>query len=142
MKLNDLKREVGTDPKKEAEGVWSGMDGEYGGIELLMGRMGPNNPRYARILKNLSKPIRQKIASGRIDDDEANKLLMSAFCQGVIFDWRNYEDDEGNPVPFTPDAAFALFSHPELRDAYERAKKRAEDDADYRFASLEVEAGN
>lgn len=90
----DIKKEFGTDSKKEVEGVWE----DFGdGLEVKIARIG--NPIYQKAFQKISKPHKKAIRRGTLRDEKAEELLIEAMAKAIVLDWKGLEED-GKEVPY------------------------------------------
>ncbi len=122
-KLNALKSDVAT----EAGGVWVHY---LAGVELLIARLG--HPTYRAYIEKHSRIHRRLIRSetdeGRAKLDDIVRWAVSKF---VLIGWRNIEDDDGQPIEYSAQAAYGFLGQEELRDLYDFVVEFAKERQNY-----------
>jgi hypothetical protein len=109
----DLAKEFGTDPTKEAEGVWF----DIRGAGFLLKRA--NNPEFrARSFKL----ARQNRRARR--DEAADEVTTDLIVNTVLMDWRDVEE-RGEPLPFSKENAKRVLL--QYRDLLDEIFERASD---------------
>lgn len=109
-RLSSLK----ADSRKEVEGVW--MSWEHG-VSLLIARL--NNPGFQAHVRKATRSKTKAIRQGSISDEEMERVSLEAIAHHVLLGWKNIEDDDGNPLEYSPETALELLSDPGLRDLYQ-----------------------
>ena len=109
-KLSSVKSNV----KKSEEGIWTPFES---GIEFLIARMG--NPKYTKLLAKLSRPHHRKLRGSRgASSDLENDLTKQAVAKTVLVGWRNLDDEDGNPIPYSQEKALEIISDPAYIEVY------------------------
>lgn len=109
MKLNSLK----TNAAAAIEGRWVKDMPGLGNIEVRV--LGTNNPAYRRRLQAMYRalpPAKRK--NGAIDPIENDRIIGTCLLDHCLLDWRNVEDDDGNPIPYSREAATPLLTEPDF----------------------------
>jgi len=76
-----------------------------------------SNNKFQRALARLQQPYRRKIESGTMDPKVSKDLLCKAMAEGILLEWKNVVDGEGQQVEYTPERGFvALSKNTEFRD--------------------------
>ena len=105
---------VKTDLSKEIEGVWV----EYeGGISLKIARL--NNPVHKEVVEKLSAPHMKGFRAHTIPQETRDKISKKAVAETILLDWKNIDDADGNPIPYSREKALEFFENPELADFYD-----------------------
>lgn len=102
-----------TDQRREEDGVWVDF---ADGIEFLIARIG--NPKYEEYLRKIGKPYRHQMRANIMDSRELEQLSKKAIARHILLDWKNVTDEDGNPLPYTPEEGERVFNDPALRDIY------------------------
>lgn len=132
----DLKKEYGTDEKKEIEGVW--FTDEFGGeTSCLIARIG--NKNYQKLFDRLSKPHRRALRKGNIDNELAEKILIKTMSQTILLDWKNMKED-GKPVKYSNQEAYRIML--QYRDFRDIVSDLANEMEAYRIAQDEEAVKN
>jgi hypothetical protein len=92
-----------TDLDLEENGVWVDI-GE--GAELLVARVG--NPRYSEAIRKLTKPVRQQLRNDTLPADKMDEIMLKAFSETILLDWKGIEDDNGKPIKYSTENAYQL----------------------------------
>lgn len=129
MRLSQTK----TDPTLERDGVWVAI--RYG-VEVKVARAG--NPRAEAWRARLAPEDRRlldnpSLFKGR--EERIIELLTDAIAETMLLDWRGVEDDDGEPLPYSPaEGKKAMQEYDWLRDDVHEAATTRET-----FFRLEVE---
>jgi hypothetical protein len=123
-----------TDLDAEENGVW--VDIGDGG-QLLVARLG--NPKYQKFLREISKPFKSSIRRKTISEDKSDELMLKAFSNTILLDWKGIEDDKGKAIKYTPDAAYQLLH--DLKDFRNLVTELATEQQVFRLEE-NTEAGN
>lgn len=121
------------DKDREAhEGVWMPA---AGGIRILILRAGGSNYAFTRAFQKMIRPIRKQVDAGTLDPEKSDSLLRRVYAEYVMRDWEGVTDEDGNRVPYTPDAGEAfLETFPVLFDEMQTVASEA---ATFQEQSLE-----
>lgn len=99
MRKSNLLSKYKTNQKKEVEGSWFPVDGDF---EFLVARQGGANGK--RVTESIAKyyiPHMTKIKNNEYTEEEIHKISVEAFVHSCILDWRGvkFEDsDEDAPL--------------------------------------------
>lgn len=130
-------RQFRTSDNLETNGIWI----DYGTAgRFRIARAGGANKRFTKKLQRLAKPFRKAIQAESMDDELADRLMMQAFCECVLIGWEGVTGPDGNPLPYSAEAAAKLFE--DLPDLYLDLRQQAQNGALFREALLEADAGN
>lgn len=104
MALN-IKRDLVTNETAENEGVWKDYES---GSRLLLARLTNENAQKARMAayNEWRALLERKNADGTSTEEAQAKMEeidAEVIAKHVLKDWEGIEDDEGNPVPYTPE---------------------------------------
>lgn len=106
-KLNDVR----IDPNLEVEGVWIHW---AAGIEFKLARIG--NPKFKDAMRRRGAPYKRRINN----DAELQERIMRECIPGtIILDWRNIEDDNGSPLPYSDEACLKMMKDPTLEQLFQ-----------------------
>jgi hypothetical protein len=132
MKLSQLRLDSDT----EINGVWV----DYAeGIQFKIARLG--NPAFRRYMRKLGKPLRAQMRHDVLDDETLESLSKEAIAHTVLLDWRNVEDDRGQPLEYTPAIGQKVLEDSEYADIYNFVIAVANSTENYRRTKIEDEAG-
>ena len=109
-------------------------------IRIKIARSGGGNEDFNKAFERATKPYRKAIAAGSLSNAVAEKLYKEVFAEHVVKGWENVEDESGNPLPYSKDAALKLLS--DLPDLYADLKDQAGNLAIFREELLEADLGN
>ena len=122
MSITSLRRSYGTSRQLEQDGIWVSPPTDDGvKIEFLVARQSRANRRWATKISRVYKETKDKIDAGLVIDDESVDQSVRVFCETNLLDWRGLKDEQGRPIPYSPEAGFKLLS--ELTDLYEYLNK-------------------
>lgn len=106
------------DPDKAKDGVWIPW---ILGIELLIARRG--NDRFNKALQTEMEGKLADIRRETQENDGVSEIqrdcTVRAVSEAILLDWKNIEDDDGNPIEYSPAEAYKLLSDPTLADLYD-----------------------
>jgi len=108
----DIRKEYGTDSKKEIEGVWE----DFGdGCEVLIARIG--NEEYSKYFQKISRPYKKQIRRDTLHEDKARELLVDSMAEKIVLSWKGLKED-GKLVPYTKKEAIRVLNeYKDFRDA-------------------------
>lgn len=109
-------------------------------INIRVARSGGSNTAYAKRMEVAARPHRRAMQTETIDAQLLVELVRKVFCETVVLGWENVEDEEGNPIEFSPKAAEELFI--KLPDLYADVSESAGRAALFREAIREADSGN
>jgi len=133
-------REFKADLTKEAEGIWNTYTGTD--VECLIARVG--NPEFQRARRRALKDAKVKAAaSGQLTEAQSKDAMAPTVARFILLGWKNIEDDDGNAIEYSVDAAVKLLRDPEFHDWYDWILTTANDGMLYRHDEVdEDELGN
>lgn len=139
-----LHKQFKTNSSKENEGVEiefvEAMNEDNTVPTFIISRMGKSNKTYSKALEAATRPYRRQVELGTMKNEVAETLFMGVFVDTILKGWKNVQDEKGEEITFSKDAAIALLS--ELPDVYERLQEEAKLSANFRDEALENEAKN
>jgi len=140
--MTSLYAQFTTSPDLEKEGIVLeyGFNSKGLPIGIRVARAGGSNAQYSKRMEIKVKPFRRQIQTESIDKKLLEKLIMEVFCETVVLGWENVEDREGNPLPFSYEAAVKLFT--DLPDLFADVQDAAQKASLFRAEILEGVAGN
>lgn len=142
--MSGLHKQFKTNPAKESEGVeieFPEAQNDDGSIPtFIISRMGKSNKAYSKSLEAATRPYRRQVELGTMKNEVAEGLFMGVFVDTILRGWKNVQDENGQPIAYSKDAATALLN--ELPDVYERLQEEAKLSANFRDSALEAEAKN
>lgn len=142
--MSGLHKQFKTNSAKESEGVeieFPEAQNDDGSIPtFIISRMGKSNKAYSKSLEAATRPYRRQVELGTMKNEVAEGLFMGVFVDTILRGWKNVQDENGQPIAYSKDAATALLN--ELPDVYERLQEEAKLSANFRDSALEAEAKN
>jgi len=121
-----------TDLGLEEDGVWMDIGD---GASLKVARVG--NPRYRKRIAQLTKPYKRQIRSDTLPEDLSDELVLKAFSETILLDWKGIEDDKGKAIKYSQEAAYKLLSG--LRDFRSLVAEIAMEQEAFRAEEAEAE---
>ena len=107
----DLKKQYGTDPEKELEGVWEPIDDT---ASLLIARVG--NDRYNARYRKIPRGIRNQLEAGNLPDKQNDSLVCRLLADTILLNWKDIADD-GKEIAYSEEAAYEqLMKYPDFRE--------------------------
>lgn len=104
------------DRQKSEQGVWVPW---ILGMRLKIARFG--NPKFKAYVKNHGKDQKwlAKIGALEGNEDVLEDVFSDALAHTVLLDWENVEDDNGNPIPYTPEIGAKYLRDPDYYELTE-----------------------
>lgn len=145
-----LAKKFKTDNTAANEGVWFDYadtpndDGSVPGFKLA--RKTSQNKAYSRAMREFTKEHTSEEGvfdiSG-LPEDEAERLELNVFADALLIEWRNFQpEDDGKNLPYSKDAAIALFGDPAWHDLFKDLSRKCGQATAYKSAQLKAEAKN
>lgn len=95
-------------------GVWQGDLPELGDIEVLV--RGLNNKQYRLKFEAMVRALPpNKRKNGAVDPIERDRITGVCLLECNLLGWRNVEDDNGAPVPYSKDQAKVYLTDPDYQ---------------------------
>src|SRR5258708_7325682 len=136
MSKSNMAALFGTDSKKETDGIVI----EYGSIRVRIARMGGDNSKFSRIMRELAKPFKRMIAEDLLPEEAGRKLLHGVYARSIVLEWSGVLDDDGVELPFTVENCVAMFERwPEFFGFVEEESAKV---ANFRTATAEDDVKN
>ena len=108
----DLKKEYGTDKKKEVEGIWE----DFGsGIKLKIARW--NNPGFRDMFANELAKNPRKFRNKKSTDPVMKDLQIRCCATHVLKDWKNVDWNGSKNVEYSVELGIEVLT--ELPDFYD-----------------------
>ena len=107
-----LKALFATDRTAEEQGKWFEIGPE---IKFKLRRF--KSEHSTKVREALEKPYEKLRVKGMIPADAMKEIVIKTMALSVIVDWEGVYGEDGNPVPFSADAAETFLKElPELAD--------------------------
>lgn len=135
-----------TNPELEKGGVWVYPSGEFEGAPAFkLARAGGANKKFSELQMAELRPYQRAIqAQSKNLSSEVQDVIMKAvrksFVRTCVLDWKNVNDKNDQPVPFTHEAADKLFT--QLPALYDELLSAAQSLATFQDEVIEADAGN
>ena len=141
MSIGRLKKRFATDKNLSREGVWIDIDIEDGGkvMGFKIACLGRANRKWASEASRVYRAHKRKIDAGLMSDDESIERSLRVFCNTVLIDWRNVEDEDGQPIDYTPEEGFKVLS--ECDKLYDYLLEESQEISNYQDATVQQTAG-
>lgn len=138
----NLFKQFATDPQAEKDGIRFeiGVNSQGETIAFQIARAGGQNVRYVKAIEAKTKPYRMQIQAGTIDPEIAARLMREVFAESVVIGWEGVEDENGQLLTYSPEAAATLFE--QLPELYALLQEQAQNVALYRKEVLDNVAKN
>tara|TARA_R100000458_G_C8278525_1_gene254896 strand:+ start:12824 stop:13225 length:402 start_codon:yes stop_codon:yes gene_type:complete len=133
MQINLLK----TNPEAETEGVW--VTYEDTDIQLKIARIG--NPKFDAFVAKKSAPHLDKIRKGEANELQEN-ITQQAVAHTILVDWKNIDDENGKPIPYSGKKSEEFLSDPSLRDFYKFVLVTSNQAENFRYEAQQEAVGN
>ena len=133
MKLND----IGIDSDSSKLGRLFIHDT---GIKVRISMLG--NSDYISYFREITEPDRDKFRDGTISEEKINEYTKRAIAEKIVRNWENVEDDNGDPIPYTPEFGFECFMDPKFKKFYQWILVISEDELNYRQGNIQKAVKN
>lgn len=98
-----------TDVKAEEDGRWfKDIFGDGTNIDIKIRHLSCNASLVAR--RRLDRANRKLMVAGSYPTDVAIKILIEQIAEAVLIDWKGINDRDGNPIPYSKEAAVELLT--------------------------------
>jgi len=107
MRLSDLR----IDPVKRQDGDWVELENLNGKIKVR----GARNYDWLKVIDAETVRIRKRDeVRGALDHKQQREVKVECILQAGLIDWggRLFTDDEGKPIPYSPDKAAEIYKDP------------------------------
>jgi len=131
----NVKELFATSEDLERGGVWI----DYGTFRVKVAYAGGANRRYTKRMEEVTRPHRRAILNDAFSKEQQLELVKQVVADTVLLAWEGVEDD-GQPVPFSPQAALALFT--KYEKFFEDVMQQAQSFANFREEERAAEAKN
>ena len=118
----------GIDVDLAENGVW--ITEIAGNEEFLVASY--SNAKHKAVLESWMKKNERRLKNGSLTDADASNFLIKSFTKYVLLNWKNVTDRQGNPLEYTPEAAFELLNHPAMRPLLELLESLSKEEASFR----------
>lgn len=133
VKLSELR----SDLKAERDGVWSTY---VPGFDLLIASTATRE--FEDALRKAMEPWAEAARAGKLTDEIRDATVRDVYAEHVVRDWRGYDDDAGQPVPYSKAAAAELLKDPAMHRLWSWVQTVAGSEARYRVKAKEKALGN
>lgn len=131
MKLSQLAVDTG----KSEDGVWFEYP-HFEGVSFLIARMGNSSfSDYLQKHRKLSRTLRS-------DSEMMDTLTKKAVAETVLLNWRGIEDDNGEPLQYTPEIGFETFQNESMQPVYSFILQSASDMEAFQVEEEQEDTGN
>ena len=72
-----------------------------------------DNPDFQRAVRDV---MRAEPGKSLTEIEDINEKLMPAFTKYILIDWKNVDDDNGNPIPYTSEKGMEILNSREFLD--------------------------
>jgi len=121
-----------TDLDLEENGVWVDL-GDGGSI--LVARW--DNPHYQKFVREALRPHRAAIRKRTLSDEISDDVVLRAYANTILLDWKGLEDDKGKAIKYSIEAAYDLMKG--MKDFKALVVEIAGEAATFRRENLEEE---
>ncbi|HWV46423.1 MAG TPA: hypothetical protein VN039_10475 [Nitrospira sp.] len=138
----NLYEQFETNSQCETDGIFIdyGPNSKGKNIRFKLARAGGKNIQFAKAMEKYSKPHRRMIELGLLAPSVAEGIMRTVFIESVLKGWENVEDRAGAELPYSPEAADALFT--ELPDLFTNLNELARDASNFREELLKADVKN
>lgn len=131
-----------TDKAKEENGIWIpfGKTEEGQEISFKIARASKTNAKYSKALERLMKPYQKQIRLNTLSDDVANNVMIEAFCEGILLDWKGIYDEDGKEMKYSKENAIKLMN--DLPDLFNDLQEQSNSMTLFKEEELQENAKN
>lgn len=108
-----------TNKTLETEGVIL----DYGAFQITVARAGGSNKKFQKVLSDLAKPHMLSMKNQTMDQDLQDRLMVEAYAEAIILNWKGVCDESGKKIPFTKANTIKLFT--DLPDLFQNVVEQA-----------------
>lgn len=142
--MSGLRKAFHTDKSKEEDGfeleLIEAPNDDKSIPTFILARMTRTNTEYTKAMEEAYRPHRRRQQLGMMTMKEHEQITLDIFCQTILRGWKNVQDDKGQDIKFSFQAAKDLLS--ELPDLYDRLLNEANEVANFKTGVQEAEAKN
>ncbi len=109
MKLSDVK----INAARAEAGAWVKDIPEMGNLELKVRGFHNADDRAILAREMEALPAKNRMR-GRVSDEDRERIMNVRLRDAILVDWRNIEGEDGQPVPYSKDAAEKFLNDPDL----------------------------
>jgi hypothetical protein len=109
------------------------------GVRLLIASV--DSPAYVRASREYFRENREACAEAFGEDQNTRALfdaLRPVFAKTILLGWEGIDDEDGNPIPYSPENALTFLTDPELVHLWDFVLSAAQNVAAYRRSVLEA----
>lgn len=127
-----------------ARGEAGWIDGIPGMEDLRLKVRAMGNDDFQRRYDELARaiPRSERDSEGRLSPDQDRRLTARIYCDTILCDWDGFTEDDGTPVPFSPEEARKVLDDPDFADFSAAVGWAARKRAAELSADTEAAAGN
>ncbi len=125
----------------------SGIEINYGKNErtgkdiiVRIARSGGSNTKFASTMEKVMKPYRAQLKNNLVEPQLFRSLLAEVYANSVVLGWSEMDDEDGNPLPFTPENCKKVLV--DLGDVFADIQEVADNASAFRKVELEADAKN
>ena len=141
MSYKRLKKRFSTDQALSQKGVWIKIDLEdcEAPMEFLLACLGRANRNWASKASKVYRAHKRKIDAGLMSDEESIEKSLRVFCDTVLLNWRGVEDENDQPIDYSPEEGFKLLSACDR--LYDYLLEESQEISNYQNATTEQTVG-
>jgi hypothetical protein len=128
---------VKIDPELADKGVWIPYRED---IEFKIASL--KSKAYSDFMRKAGRQRQKGFRKKDLRPDEVEPLMKKGLARFCLLDWKNIEDEDGTPIPYSAEQAEEWLSDPELVEMYEFVLECARDISLYQNEIKEDEKGN
>lgn len=131
-----------TDFTKENEGFWYTAN-QKEGISFLLARAGGANLKFAKAMEKKTRPHRGRggaFEDDKVDIEMATEIMVEAFAETIILDWKGITDRKGKKIAFSPATAIKILK--DLPDLAVELREASGKIANYQIEGVKEDVGN
>lgn len=122
------------DPVLAEQGAWMEMGR---GARVKIGRNGSR--RFRETVSRLLRENSGRAVNGVLPEDVQDELTLRAIAEAIILDWEGFSL-KGEPLPYSPENAYAILSNPRMEELRERWLTFSLDNEKFREQQLDADA--
>lgn len=139
---SSLFQQFRSDAKKESEGVpiTFSPNHDQSVPTFFCSRMAQTNQKYVKALERITRPYKRQIQLQTLPNEKSDKIRMQVFIEAILQKWEHIQDENGNEISYSADAAMKLFE--QLPELFFELETQAGNAALYRLEEVEADTKN
>jgi len=134
--MNSIYNALKTDPAAEQDGIVL----DFGDFTVTVARAGGENEKFKKALRRRMDKHKRAIQFESLPEEVANRILAECYAEAVVLGWEGVCDEQGNEIPYSPEACMKLLQ--ELPEFFATIREEASKISNFLVAKRKATAGN